>query len=228
MNDETISAFMDKELAPDGRTVVEQALASNPGAASRLRMFERADALLREALPEAPSARDATIAAAIMSDRMSYLGQTLRIARFVAPLAAACLLGLFLGRAALTPRASQLALHTVSPELVAALDTAASGASRQVGTGEATVAMTLRTDRGFCRQLRFSDASGSTDAIACREHEVWRIAFAAPSRAPIDAFRSAGSAPGAPMDLALDALGSPTLIDEPEERALIERHWDSP
>lgn len=225
MNDERIGAFLDREGDDETRAQTGRNLEENAGGAVRLRIFKKADDLLRRALPPQTAASDHVLSQRILNAEPIRHPEPLRLLRVLAPLAAACLLGVLIGN--MSPDASQsLSLRYLDGALRTALEAVPSGTTISTPEGEVTVAMTLRTQSGdFCRQFRLSGAREATDAVACRHSEGWRVivAAAAPHISDNDYRLAAGGQ--ATLDAALNAMGTVTLVDEAEEQALLRDHW---
>jgi hypothetical protein len=247
MNDELLGAYLDGELDAEKRQLVELHLLQNPGVAARLARFKNGDDLLRAVVPriaadahdplvrlileggaKAPTPVPAPKAATLMSG-MANKG----LVRTIASLAAACLIGLFVG-SGITHTAREFgsgldARMRTGAALAAALDTVSSGESAPVMGGEAQMALTLQTKDGLlCRQFRLTSGADVSDGVACRDHGRWRVIV----QASVDlketgAFRTAGAQSASPIESAIQSLGSSIVLDDAEEREAMAAGWRS-
>ncbi len=229
LNDELLSAYLDGELDQTKRALVESWLASDTGAATRLDRMSNADAALRRAIPRvAPDAAD-PVAALIMGRTSATVIPLRRTwARQAAAIAAACVLGVLVGRL----DAGDSVNGVVAPgmELSAAieniLDTASSGGSAPIMGGEVQMALTFQTESGgVCRQFRTTSGARAADALACRDGGEWRLVVQAeaPSSSE-EVYRTAGAEPS-PIEAAVNAMGGAIVLNESEERALMSANW---
>lgn len=227
MNDEKISAFMDREGDDEARVQTGKGLEENAGAAMRLRVFKKADNLLRRAVPPQTAPSDHALSQRIVNAEPIRRRTPLRIVRIMAPLAAACLLGVLIGNMN-ADTSEGLSLVRLSEGLHTALETAPSGATLATPDGEVTLAMTMRTASGdFCRQFRLSDAREAADAIACRNGATWRVIVAAAVPRIDDRGYHLAAGGQATLDAALNAMGEVTLLDEADEHAALRDRWAS-
>lgn len=227
MNDEKIGAFMDREGDDQARSQTGKSLEENAGGAMRLRIFKKADDLLRRAMPLQPAVSDHVLSQRILNAKPIRRAEPLRFVRILTPLAAACLLGILIGNMN-SDTSEGLSLRYLDGGLRTALETAPSGATLATTEGDVTVTMTLRTPSGdFCRQFRLSDAREATDAIACRHAARWRVivATAVPHISDDGYHLAAGGQ--ATLDAALNAMGTATVLDETEEQAVLRDRWDA-
>lgn len=227
MNDEKISAFLDREGDEQARAQTSKSLQDNAGGAMRLRIFKKADDLLRRAAPPVTTPGDHALAQRILNAEPIRRPVPLRFVRALAPLAAACLLGFLVGDMS-SDTSTGFSLRHLSSNLRAALETAPSGETRSTPDGEVMVAMTMRTPSGeLCRQFRLADTRETTDAIACREAQSWRVIVAASPPPADDAGYRVAAGGRTPLDAALRAMGEVVLVDEAEERALLDNGWSA-
>lgn len=222
MNDEKLGAFLDRELTDEQRAEAAHAMSENPGASTRMFMFRRSDDLLRQAVPLPKSPNDHAVAQRILS-APSVLQPYARWATSAAALAAACVLGVLLGRAS-APE-TPFSLRQLDSHIQTALNTAASGDARTTAAGTVTVAMTLRDESGrMCRQFRTESGRDVAEAMACLEGDRWDVIAIADASEEQSGFRTASEASSA-LSLVLDAVGGATLVEQGEEQALISRGW---
>ncbi len=224
MNDEKIGAYLDGELDEAQQRDALTELGANPGAAIRLADIARADKALRIGLAAPSTPHDAALALKLRNGTQFGSKRTQRPWAAAAALAAACVLGAFLG-AALQGGAQLPGVHSVSPELAAALETLPSGDTRAIAGGSVTLAQSIETASGYCRQFQLSDRNGASDALACREGGQWTIALLAPAHSEAGAGFSTAGAQETALDATLEALGSPAFVDPAEEAELIDRGW---
>lgn len=225
MNDEKIGAFIDRESDEAARAELAKTLDASAGGTMRLRIFKKADELLRRAVPASASASDHALSQRILSVESIRTPASLRFVRRAAPLAAACLLGVVLGSISVD-RSPRFSLTQLDGDIGAALEAARSGESRAISGGQVTLALTVQTESGaFCRQFRFSTAREKSDAIACRDEAGWQVVVAAAApHANNNAYHLAEGGQGA-LEAALAALGGGSVVDEAREDALLRNHW---
>ncbi|GAM97875.1 hypothetical protein U91I_01504 [alpha proteobacterium U9-1i] len=225
MNDEKIGAFIDRESDEAARAELAKALDASAGGTMRLRIFKKADELLRRAVPASASASDHALSQRILSAESIRMPGSLHLLRRAAPLAAACLLGVVLGSISVD-RSPRFSLTQLNGDIGGALEAVRSGESREVAGGRVTLALTVQTESGaFCRQFRLSTTQETTDALACRDQANWNVVVAAAApHANNNAYHLAGSVQGA-VDAALIALGGGSVVDEAQEDALLRNHW---
>jgi hypothetical protein len=227
MNDQRIGAFLDRELDDAARAAQAREIEEDAGGAMRLRVFKKADELLRQAVPLAATPSDHALSQRILNAEAISRPVRFRVARGFVPLAAACLIGV-LGGAEMS-RDSSLAPLRLNRALVGALDAAPSGETRTLAAGKISIAMTVRMDSGtFCRQFRLSTPAEATNAVACRDGGAWRLVAAANAPGPVEQNYHTAAGASAPLDDTLGAIGDATLVDADEERALIEGGWLAP
>ncbi len=225
MNDQEIGAFLDRELDGETRAAQARNIEENTGYAMRLRVFKKADDLLREAVPPFVTPGDHALSQRILNAEAIGRPAPLRLARKLAPFAAACLMGVLVGLVAST-RPSPLPLRSLSGAVLSALDTTPSGQTRTTTAGTIAVAITVRMDSGLiCRQFSISDRNESSEAIACREGGTWRLVAAEntiPATRP--GYRVA-SGDSAQQNDKPDTIGQAILVNEDEERLLLADGW---
>lgn len=231
MNDELIGAYLDGELDAEKRALVEHWLASDQGAAARLERIRGADALIRDAIPRVAARDDDPIVALIRGQEKSAPAPSLsRVwAMRAAALAAACVLGVFAGRASgpdlISIERGADAQMRVGTEVARVLDAVPSGEATPILGGEVEVALSFQTEAGqVCRQYRTISGRHAADAVACREDGGWRMVVqAAATDIESGDYVPAGS--NSPIDVAISALGPAIALEAREERALIDAEW---
>ncbi|MGE0741941.1 MAG: hypothetical protein AB7O98_11425 [Hyphomonadaceae bacterium] len=220
MNDENLSAFLDRELSEERRAEAARGMADNPGAAARMFIFRRGDETLRQAISLPNSPNDHAVAQRILN-APPVLKSYPQWARPVAAMAAACVLGLLVGRETTSP----LSFPRMASQVQGALDRLQAGETEQTGVGTVTVAMTVRqADGRLCRQFRAQSGQTTSEAVACRNGGAWTIVAIANAADEARAFHTAGAANSA-LSVVLNALGDAALVEESEERRLISGGW---
>ncbi len=224
LDDETLSAYIDGEIPEPERAALASRIAADPDAAQRLAHMRRADALVRDAVPEPEAADDDPLAELILSGGAAPARRpTWSLARAApAVLAVACLIvGGVTGR--LTQPAANIAQDRAAGlvaggHLARALD-------RQTGAGAHGLRMVVSfktADGRFCRQFAAEDGA---EGVACRRDGRWGITVlqqAAPA-GPGYQMAAGGDAPA--VEAAIDALGDITVLDADAERAAMRQGW---
>ena len=151
-------------------------------------------------------------------------------ARALAPLAAAAVLGLLVGRLAMPAPdlGAGLASLRIEPTLARALDQTQSGATASVLGGEAEMALSFKAEDGVtCRQFRLTSTHGASDALACRQDGEWRLrAQVALGADGLGGYRTAGAAEAqSALDVVVDAMGAVVVLDADEESEAIKNDW---
>jgi hypothetical protein len=230
LNDELISAYLDGELDQDKRALVEHWLASDNGAAARLERIRNADSLIRRAIPTIATSADDPIAAMIMgTPPVNVVVFKRPWVRRAAAIAAACVMGLLVGRFSAPnfvslERAAGQQMY-VSAELARVLDVTPSGATAPVMGGEVQMALSVQTESGVvCREFRTVAGARSVDAVACNEGGGWRMIVQAAVPRESGRYTTAG-ADASPTEAAINALGGAIVLDAREEEALIRAGW---
>lgn len=225
MNDQEIGAFLDRELDGEERAAQAREIEKNAGYAMRLRIFKKADDLLRAAVPAYVMPSDHVLSQRILNAEAIARPAPFRLARTLVPLAAACVIGVLVGVMA-SPSTSDLPLRRLSGSVLSALDTMPSGETRTTAAGTIAVAMTVRMDSGLiCRQFNFSNNNEATEAVACREGNAWRLVAAEDVTPPARPGYRVASGDGAQLDETPNGLGRATLVDDGEERLLLANDW---
>jgi len=219
LNDELISAFLDNELDAEQRAHVEEMLRRDKGAAARLERMRATDILLQRALAPALIGETDAVAATIM--RTGRVSGSKRWATRFAAIAASMLFGAFVSRWAGYPEPMHRA-YEITPQQAQLLETAPSGAVREVGTSTFEVVLSLQTEAGqLCRQFRLTRDTHSTDVLACRgEADAWRMVVSAAAAGP-EAYVPAGA--NSVLDAAIIGLGRVEALDIDQERVALSR-----
>jgi hypothetical protein len=219
LNDELISAFLDNELDAGQRAHVEEMLRRDKGAAARLERMRATDMLLNRALAPALNSETDAVAAAIM--RTGRVSGRKRLAMQFAALAASMLFGALVSRWAGSPEPTQSA-YEITQEQAHLLETAPSGAVRQVGDSSFEVVLSLQTEGDqLCRQFRLTRDTHSTDVLACRdETDAWRMVVSA-AAVSAEAYVPAGA--NSALDAAIMGLGPVEALDIDQERDALSR-----
>lgn len=237
IDDETLIAFADGELAPGRRRAVEAALAGDAGLRARLALQQRVRS--RVAAHYAPVAEEAPPdrVASLLSDRsaeetnvVSLAGRSRSRARPVwqdlTALAATLVLGLFAGT--MIPRgdapvAVENGAMLARGPLGDALETQL--ASGQTRGEDVLIGVTFAAADGrVCRTFDAAALSG----LACREGGNWRVVAAASGAQEADAqFRQASSGKRLVLEAA-QAMMSGEPFDPQTERRVHDSGWRNP
>lgn len=221
LNDELISAYLDGELDAEKRDWVEDQLRTDRAAAARLERLSTADRLLKLAVPQVEHAGDDLLAAGILAQKPLESRAQPRLWATLGAVAATLVLGVLVGRATdVGPPESPLALSAQHARL---LDTTVSGEPVNTNAGVFEVVLSVQSEAGdVCRQYRVSNGAESVDALACRSEAGWRTVAASAGTVTTGYVPASGASP---VDAAVDALGSVSVIDLDQERELIARQW---
>jgi hypothetical protein len=242
IDDETLMAYADGQLAAEEVARVERAMAEDEAIAERVAMFTQSRMSVREAFgapPPVPDALAARIRAMAEADAQQRAGngaptnvvdlasRRRSVPFWQLPIAASIALGVgFLGGWIGAPgeqTGGSLSIASLDdPAIVSALGTARSGERTRIDGGAevAVIASFLGADGSLCREFEHDAAGRTVVAVACRRDETWAVEFAV-AAAATDAD---GYAPASSLD-ALDAwlgatdAGAP-LSDEDEAAAL--------
>jgi hypothetical protein len=231
LNDQLIGAYLDGELDPEKRALVEYWLANDNGAAARVERMRGGDALLRRAIPKMGADSNDPLTALILARPTNVVNLFERVAqgqgvRRAVALAAACVLGVLAGRFSDSPAAPGFDPRmSLNAEIERVLETMPSGQNAPIMGGELQMAMSLQTESGaFCRQFRVTSGPDVADAVACREDGQWRLAVQAAAPAETESYVAA-AATASPIEAAINAMGGANVLDHNEERALIASDW---
>lgn len=143
------------------------------------------------------------------------------------------LVGRVLGPDAPAPETSALVAGAVEPgtPLHDALQSAPSTETRELSANlSVTPALTFRTQNGnYCRQLDLTTPRGTTETLACRRDEEWRVELAAftPRPGDGDVYRPAAG-DDSPVRAAVDSMIEGAPLDAEAEQSLIARGWEAP
>jgi anti-sigma factor RsiW len=241
IDDETLMAYADGQLAADDAAMVERAMAEDEAIAERVAMFAESRFAVRSALGAAPPVPDAlTARIRAMADADARQRESASPANVVSlatrrrtvpfwqlPIAASVALGVgFLGGWIGAPgnqADSGLSIASLDdPAVVSVLETEKAGARTQIGSGAevAVIASFLGSDGSLCREFEHDAAGRTIVAVACHRDDAWAIEFAVAAAAS----DASGYAPASSLD-ALDAwMGAteagPPLSDAEEAAAL--------
>jgi len=257
-DDEALSALLDGELDAAEAASVRRRIDREPVLAARFAALEAANNRVRGAyagaaaepvpervralLGESPGAVDNVVEfaarrerrrfASLSTARLSMAHLSTAIAAGIA-LAVGIALGLVLaphspapGSAAALAAAGDVA---AGDPLFTALETAPSGAPRDLGAGvSAEPRLTFRTrDGGYCRRVDLTRERDAAVVLACRRDGAWRVDAA--SFARVDAtvggeFRPATETPSA-VEAAIDAAIEGEPLSAEAERAVLAGGW---
>jgi len=214
-NDEILMAFADGELDEQVAASVEKAMSSDLDVARRIAEFLRSRHLVRSAFPSA-SASDvpSELLAAVQAQIDRFEGhaaqpetpgkvQKLQTPRhalgldmlplgwaLAASLAAIAVAtgGYLVGQRGAEPSLSGPIAQLAAPEVRRALSETPSGQDRDLPFGRMRVISTFRmADGSLCREFKLEAASGSSEAVACRDRD-WTVRFAVASGATNDSY----------------------------------------
>ena len=211
----TVIAWVDGELAPAQATRVEQAVAADPALRDLAETHRAMRARFAVAFGSIADEPVALPSAEIISFAERRAERTRRL-WVPGAIAASLVAGLFVGQiqrpAGVTDRADALAL---APDLARKLDTQLSGEP-----GPIRVALSFRArDGAYCRSF----TATHLDGVACRTAAGWTLRYAAPGTASSGDYAQAGSDPAQASAVAAMIAGEP--LDAPGERAARERGW---
>jgi anti-sigma factor RsiW len=217
LNDETLSAYLDNELAADVREQVVDALANDAGAKLRLERMRAANARLRSAmpLPREDHFHEAMVA------RIQGKAAPTRPAVYkrVIPWAmAAAISGMAVGFFGAQNSAPSM---QIASNVAQALQQLPSGATSVDGTTK--VILSFRSaSTGYCRVF---EAMGNTggEGLACHDGKQWNIKAWDATKTSTEGFRTAGAS--SLIDGAMDALQGSDALDEKEEAAALSQRW---
>jgi len=232
IDDETLVAYADGELAPSRAAAVEQALASDPALAARLEQHRRLvlrlraayDPVLTEPVPDR-LARTMSGSARVISLADARTARTanaapLRDWRAGGLIAAGLAIVLVVGQALWAPGAGPVVERggqlVASGDLGRALDTQLSGG------GAIRIQLTFRDQAGaICRSFTGATASG----VACRRNGRWALEALFAGEAPSGGdYRMAASGNPRVLQVVGDMI-SGDAFDAAQERAAKARHW---
>ena len=241
IDDETLMAYADGQLAADDAAMVEKAMAEDEAVAERVAMFADSRSAVRKALGAAPPVPDALTAriramadadarqreAAAPANVVSLASRRRSVPFWQLPIAASIALGVgFLGGWIGAPGNQADGVLSITslddPAVVSVLETEKAGARMQIGNDAevAIIASFLGLDGSLCREFEHDAAGRTVVAVACHRDDAWSIEFAVAAAASDDN----GYAPASSLD-ALDAwMGAteagPPLSDAEEAAAL--------
>lgn len=228
-NDETLSAFMDGELAPADMAKVRAALMEDEELAGRLATLSQVDTLVKHQsrqaderpMPAAVLAMLAPAAAArpsakILQGPWQRWRQPLALAASVAVVTTAVLIYFNRAPAGLPAMDSYIAqLDSVASGTVVAVDDETTWLSR----------FSFRNRQNqICRQYQLASATQHTENVACRVEGAWSLVatVALPVQAK-EEFQPASAAAG--LDMLLDGLMQGDALDLATETSLISNDW---
>lgn len=224
-SDEMLGAYLDGELEPEQRALVERHMEADAAVGERLRCLRRTDEVLRRALPQQATApNDAVLAMLVSGAGAAAAPRFNRVFIQAAALAAACVMGVIAGQS-LAPSGDELGLFALSPDIRRALDTMPSGERVHVASGEMAVGFSVRAESGeLCRQYELRAGAETIESLACLETDGWQTRVQAIAQAEsAESYTVAGST--SPVDAAIAAMGEVSVLDRDAERALIANRW---
>jgi len=211
----TVIAWVDGELAPEQAARVELAVAADPA----LRDLAETHRAMRARFANAFGGIADEPVALPSAEIVSFAeARAKRMRRLWVPgaIAASLVAGLFIGQierpAGVTDRANALAL---APDLARKLDTQLSGEP-----GPVRVALSFRAQDGaYCRSF----TATHLDGVACRTGTGWTLRYAAPGTASGGDYAQAGNDPAQSSAIAAMIAGDP--LDATHERVARDRGW---
>jgi hypothetical protein len=235
LGDEMLMAYADGELSEADAAVIEQAIARNPGLSRRLDQFRASRRLasaslaglraspvlprLAQAVLDYPNPTDAgprpPVSSRLMSSRLLPLAASVAIVAGIA------------GYLAGVNREGSSANLEVSSAMAAALESAPSGGTRQVHSGERmTIQATYRLPDRACRKFLLQKSARAIVGLACRENVGWSIdlAVAQPGGDP-RGYSPASARLTQTIDAFLDAAEASVPLDAKAEAELIAGGW---
>lgn len=252
-SDDMLSAYLDRELAPDEMTAVDAALARDPSLQARLDDLRRADDAVRNAyagianepMPErvismlTPHERIAVVAPGEVIPIFS-VKRTTSASVWSGAIAASVALvaGLMIGVYGMGARNDLGAFAAWSDEIPAssplsvALSEIASGESVSIGGGSGVRVLPILTfqaeDGAFCREFFASHGENGVHGVACGAKGNWRMEIAARTAERADkgdAYRTAFRSSDRLIDDFIDGAMSGEALGAETERALINQGW---
>jgi hypothetical protein len=240
VDDETLMAYADGELAPEQRARVEQAMRDDPRVAAaverhralRADVFAAFAGVLDEPVPERLQPAALAPRSPVRVDVLAQANARPLPARWAWPRWGAIAASLAAGVLAGALGWQQLRSGGASPivqqggELLARGELADALSQRLASdapAGQLRLGLSFRTKEGeYCRSFKL----GTTAGLACREDGSWRIPVLAQDQAPEQAgYRQAGSdMPAAVLD-AIDQRIAGASLDAAAERAAREHGW---
>lgn len=229
-NDETLSAFMDGELAPADMEAVRTALKQDDELVARLAVLSQVDALVKK---QASSADDRPMPAAVLAmlaEKAQAAPQQTAVIlqgpwqRWRQPLALAASVAVIASLSLVYLNRGGTELPLLS-SYAANLDTTASGTVVNIDDAELLTRFSFRNRQDqYCRQYQLSSATRHTENVACRVGSEWNLVatIELPVQHP-DEFQPAS--PAANLDTMLDGLMQSPAIDLATEAALISKDW---
>jgi hypothetical protein len=231
IDDETLMALADGELGQAEAARISAAIANDPEAQARLRLFTETRARLKalsSAVPAAPSDKD-------LIARIRAAGSAAQASATVAPTAVPKPANT--NRAPWAVLAAAMALAVVGlgwwqmgdapsglPQAaVTALDSLPSGQAVELGDGrDLTMIASYRTaDGAFCREYETAQNAGLTVSVACRDGDGWQQQFASDMTATDGYVPASGDIAALDEWLSKTGAGDP-LTPEDEGAALAE------
>lgn len=232
IDDDMLSAYLDRELAVQDMQIVHAALVSDPVLAKRFSALQRANALVAQharALDEIPL-RASTLAM-LQMDTDSVTPVPANVVRGPwrrwTPLQRALAASL-IGALALTFTYLRDTASEGLPLLAAYaqhLDTAPSGTSVVVDDATLTSRFSFRDNAGrYCRQYQLSTETSGAANIACHGAQGWVLVASMPdATTATGAYQPATSTDG--LNAVLDSMMDGAALDLATEAALIDKGW---
>ncbi|UTA48746.1 hypothetical protein L1F30_04180 [Simiduia sp. 21SJ11W-1] len=237
ITDETLSAFLDAELAPDEMETVRARIADDETLANRLAELASAETLVREtysAIDETPmpAAITEAIANAARQTAEAPTQTKARVLRFPTfgrqhlAMAASIAFAVGFGLSHLldTQQAGTSASwHTVAQ----ALETTPSGSTLALGKSTAvTPRVTFTNAQGLvCRQYQVETAHNNTQAVACRGANEWHKVAAMTTEAAEPGTQYQTASGTNPINLVVDQMAVGPFLNQTQEADAIANQW---
>jgi hypothetical protein len=240
-DEERLSGFLDRELAPEDRDLFDAALASDETLRLRAARLRRTDELIRSAassladeevperflkvingaLPlqfEGPSVDQRPIRVGNDNDKAHW--------RLAGAAAASLALGLLLGAQFSRGPSGSL----TSDPLMTGLERVASGEDVRLASGARFVPRLTfaRKGGGYCREFDLEQSQRTATGLACRSDGSWNIEAlvpVAPGASASDGFAVAEGSTAAEVDELISAMRDGDPLGREAETELIRRGW---
>lgn len=235
IDDETLMALADGELAPDLAADLRSRIAADPALAARYALFDETRQMVQAAMAAGP-VPDRLIRTVLDTPLQRPAEPAQNVVPLTrprrpreragwAPMALAASLALAaVGSAFVLGRASAPATGTPAQVAAVALAGAATGQSADLpGGGTARVLASYDTDRGLCRLIDVAPpAAGGERAIVCRDGAGWAVALSVAGTSG-GAYLPASDTAVELIDGFLDGLAASAPLSAADEAAALRR-----
>jgi len=227
ISDETLSAFLDRELSDDKMAHVRDAIAVDPAVAERVAQLASVDALVRKhadamSTKEMPENITRLLAPNNVVD-LSLWNRTRRILQEHAALAAS--LALLVGLSAGYLGGSDS--PATRPDLATWLDSAISGETVTVDSDTRLLARFTFIDnqQRYCRHYQLQTEDAVSENVACRHHDGWELVATAQTSRIHQANDYQLASSTALLDSTLDVMMQGQALSLDDETQLIQQRW---